>query len=70
MLKGKILTNLKAVQPGGRKLMQRSKWKPESKKIARNSGKSYVSVSKKLVEGKKFSHVTNCCVKKCCTNSL
>ena len=47
---GEILTNLKAVQLGGRKLVQRSKWKQESKKIAQNSGNSYISTSKKLVE--------------------
>lgn len=63
---GEILTNLKAVQLGGKKAIKITEWKRNLNKTARNSGKSYVSTSKKLISGKEFTRVTTCCLKKCC----
>lgn len=35
------------------------------RKLLRNSGQEYVSVSNKIVDAKKFIHVTSCCQKNC-----
>ncbi|KAJ4448626.1 hypothetical protein ANN_00016 [Periplaneta americana] len=51
---------------GLKKLVDKSKWKRNTAKVNRASGKQYVATTGTVLAKKKFQRVHNCCNKQCC----